>query len=36
MKSTAEFLKAAGRIDTVGDDHSQFVSTGPLEAAQGM
>ena len=36
MKSTAEFLKAAGRIDTVGDDYSQFVNTGPLEAAQGM
>jgi taurine transport system substrate-binding protein len=27
MKSTAEFLKAAGRIDTVADDYSAFVNT---------
>jgi taurine transport system substrate-binding protein len=27
MKSTAEFLKAAGRIDTVSDDYSAFVNT---------
>lgn len=27
MKSTAEFLKAAGRIDTVADDYSTFVNT---------
>lgn len=27
MKSTAEFLKSAGRIDTVADDYSAFVNT---------
>jgi len=27
MKSTAEFLKAAGRIDTVADDYAAFVNT---------
>jgi len=27
MKSTAEFLKAAGRIDTVAEDYSAFVNT---------
>lgn len=27
MKSTAEFLKASGRIDTVADDYSAFVNT---------
>jgi len=27
MKSTAEFLKSAGRIDTVADDYSGFVNT---------
>ena len=36
MKSTAEFLRDAGRIDSVADDYSSFVNTGPLEAAQGM
>jgi taurine transport system substrate-binding protein len=27
MKSTAEFLKTAGRIDAVADDYSPFVNT---------
>jgi taurine transport system substrate-binding protein len=27
MKSTAEFLKSAGRIDTVADDYAPFVNT---------
>lgn len=33
MKATAEFLKGAGRIDTVADDYSGFVDTSILEAA---
>ena len=35
MKGTADFLKEAGRIDTVADDYSGFVNTAPLEAAVG-
>ena len=31
---TADFLKAAGRIDTVGDDYSGFVNTSYAEAAK--
>ena len=33
MKATAEFLKTAGRIDTVADDYSAFVNTSIAEAA---
>jgi taurine transport system substrate-binding protein len=33
MKSTAEFLQAAGRIDTVADDYSAFVNTDIATAA---
>ncbi len=33
MKETAEFLKAAGRIDTVADDYSKFVNTDIAKAA---
>jgi taurine transport system substrate-binding protein len=33
MKGTADFLKAAGRIDTSLDDYSGFVTTGYAEAA---
>ncbi len=33
MQSTAEFLKAAGRIDSTADDYSAFVNTGIAEAA---
>ena len=33
MKATAEFLKAAGRIDTVADDYSGFVNTSIAEDA---
>ena len=33
MKATAEFLRSAGRIDTVADDYSTFVTTSVLEAA---
>ena len=36
MQATAEFLRDAGRIDTVADDYSGFVNTGPLEAAGAM
>lgn len=35
MRGTAEFLQAAGRIDSVAEDYSGFVNTGPLEAAAG-
>jgi len=34
LKSTSEFLKAAGRIDNAADDYSAFVSTTYAEAAQ--
>lgn len=34
MKSTADFLKAAGRIDTVGDDYSPFVNADLVKAAE--
>lgn len=34
VKSTAEFLKAAGRIDSVADDYSGFVNTSYAEEAQ--
>jgi len=34
IKGTAEFLKAAGRIDAVADDYSGFVNTSFAEAAQ--
>ncbi|AQS48028.1 taurine ABC transporter substrate-binding protein [Thioclava nitratireducens] len=33
MKSTAEFLKSAGRIDSVADDYSAFVNTKIAEDA---
>ena len=33
MKSTAEFLKAAGRIDSAADDYSAFVNTSIPRAA---
>ncbi|WP_394155180.1 ABC transporter substrate-binding protein [Loktanella salsilacus] len=33
MKSTSEFLKSAGRIDTVADDYSAFVNTDIAAAA---
>lgn len=33
IKGTAEFLKAAGRIDSVGDDYSGFVNAEYAEAA---
>ena len=33
MKATADFLKAAGRIDTVAGDYSAFVHTSIAEAA---
>ncbi|MES2970097.1 MAG: taurine ABC transporter substrate-binding protein [Pseudomonadota bacterium] len=33
MKTTADFLKAAGRIDTAADDYSAFVNTAIGEAA---
>lgn len=33
MKSTAEFLKSAGRIDTVVDDYTPFVNSAIAEAA---
>lgn len=33
MKSTAEFLKAAGRIDTVADDYTPFVNNDIATAA---
>lgn len=33
IKGTAEFLKAAGRIDTAADDYSAFVSTAYAEAS---
>lgn len=33
MKATADFLKAAGRIDTAADDYSAFVNTSIAEAA---
>ncbi len=33
VKATSEFLKAAGRIDTVGDDYSAFVDESYAEAA---
>ena len=33
MKSTSEFLKAAGRIDTVADDYAAFVNTDIAAAA---
>lgn len=34
LGATAQFLKDAGRIDTVEDDYSRFVTTEYLEAAQ--
>jgi taurine transport system substrate-binding protein len=34
MKATADFLKAAGRIDTAADDYSAFVNTSIAEAAK--
>lgn len=34
MKATADFLKAAGRIDTAADDYSAFVNTTIAEAAK--
>ncbi|WP_347313395.1 taurine ABC transporter substrate-binding protein [Defluviimonas sp. SAOS-178_SWC] len=34
VKGTAEFLKAAGRIDTVGEDYSGFVNAEFAEAAK--
>ncbi|MBK6465820.1 MAG: ABC transporter substrate-binding protein [Rhodobacter sp.] len=34
VKGTADFLKAAGRIDTVGDDYSGFVNSSYAEAAK--
>ncbi|MBZ4021738.1 taurine ABC transporter substrate-binding protein [Rhodobacter sp. TJ_12] len=33
VKATAEFLKAAGRIDTVAEDYSAFITLAPVEAA---
>ncbi|MCL4676706.1 MAG: ABC transporter substrate-binding protein [Pararhodobacter sp.] len=33
MQSTAEFLQAAGRIDSAADDYSRFVNTAIAEAA---
>lgn len=33
LKDTAEFLKAAGRIDSVADDYSSFVNLSVIEAA---
>jgi len=33
VKATAEFLKAAGRIDSVADDYAPFITLAPLEAA---
>ena len=33
LKDTAEFLKAAGRIDAVADDYSSFVNLSVIEAA---
>lgn len=33
MKSTAEFLKSAGRIDSVADDYTPFVNSAIAEAA---
>ena len=33
LKSTAEFLKSAGRLDTVGDDYSKFVTTAVAQEA---
>lgn len=33
MRETAEFLKAAGRIDTVASDYDRFVNPGPAAAA---
>ncbi|MEO1948715.1 taurine ABC transporter substrate-binding protein [Thioclava sp.] len=35
IKSTAEFLKEAGRIDSVADDYSQFITLKPLQDAMG-
>ena len=34
MKATADFLKAAGRIDTAADDYGAFVNTSIAEAAK--
>jgi taurine transport system substrate-binding protein len=34
MKATADFLKAAGRIDTAADDYSAFVNTSIAKAAK--
>jgi len=33
MQSTAEFLKSAGRIDTVADDYAPFVNADIAAAA---
>jgi taurine transport system substrate-binding protein len=34
MKSTAEFLKEAGRIDSTADDYAPFVTDEFVKAAQ--
>jgi taurine transport system substrate-binding protein len=34
MKTTADFLVAAGRIDAAGDDYAAFVNTAIATAAQ--